>query len=653
MPEPQERLKPTMVTREMRLEVEPIATRADGTADERIAVALSSETPVERYDWWTGERYYEVLDHSPGAVDLTAARDGLAFCLDHNQRAQIGLIEDVRLDPDRKLRGFVRMGSHPDAAWVEKDIRGGIRTKISVGYDPGERYEVVSGGDDKIPTRRYRGWKPLEGSSVAVPADLSVGVGRSAAPAAPAPEPPAPGPKAEERGRMADQPNTPAPAGPAAVVQDRSADMAMLSDLAETYPEAREMLPSWLKRGLAPHAAMKELQEKQLASVQSRATASPTGVVDLSPKEAQTYNIVRAIDASLRAMSGAREPWKDAGFEREVSETLAKQLRVSPAGFLVPNNAPVDLGAARRMQDLLGRAAVTGNVAATTSLGGAGVQTTIIGFIELLRNKAKVMQAGATFLPGLSDTVQFTRQLTANTLQWTGENPSTANTLTSATLETVTLSPKVAMSSTAYSRRLLAQFSFDVNAFVMNDLTTVNAIGVDLAALFGSGSSNQPTGIRSQTGVTLQTVGANGAAAAWADLVTAEKNVENANADIGAMAWMVSPAVKAKWKTTLKSTTAGSAYLFGDDGQVNGYPAFVTKQIPDNTTMGTGTTICSTPIFGVWDQLLIGQWGATDVVVDPYTYSQQNMIQVVTSLMVDINVRQPTAFNVALGVTTT
>ena len=62
--------------------------------------------------------------------------------------------------------------------------------------------------------------------------------------------------------------------------------------------------------------------------------------------------------------------------------------------------------------------------------------------------------------------------------------------------------------------------------------------------------------------------------------------------------------------------------------------------------------VCSTPIFGVWDQLLIGQWGATDVVVDPYTYAQQNMIQVVTSLMVDINIRQPSAFNVMLGVLT-
>jgi HK97 family phage major capsid protein len=434
--------------------------------------------------------------------------------------------------------------------------------------------------------------------------------------------------------------------------ETRKAEMAVLADLGKNFPEARELLPSWLERGVAPHEAMKELQSRQIDALKKTSAAAPSGVVDMTERERRDYSVIRAIDASIKAMTGAAEPWKEAGYEREVSNTLAKQLGRTPAGFLLPNDAPVDIRASQRMQHIMGRASVTGNIAGTSSLGGAGVQTTIVGFIELLRNRTVVMQAGATFLPGLTDTIAFVRALTANTLAWVGENPSTANTLTANTIEQITLSPKVAMSSTAYSRRFLSQYSYDANAFVMNDLTAVNAIGIDLAAMFGTGSNNQPTGIRSQSGVTLQTVGANGAAAAWADLVTAETNVADNNADIGTMAWVASPKVRGKWKTTLKSTTAGSAYLWGDDNTVNGYAAYVTKQVPDNITQGTSTTVCSTPIFGVWDQLLIGQWGATDVVVDPYTYAQQNMIQIVTSLMVDINVRQPKAFNVQLGVTT-
>ena len=637
-----ERTKPTMYTRDM-----AVSLRAEGDAPATIDIAASSETPVERMDWYTGKRYYEVLDHSAGGVDLSQCRDGLPFCLDHSQRQQIGLVEGLHVDPDRMMRGSVRMGNHPDAAWVEADIRAGIRTKVSVGYDPGENYIETKTANSDIPTRVYRGWRPLEVSSVAVPADMAVGVGRSAEPAAPPVIPPA------EEKRMSDDIKPASPPAGVSAGESRERDLKVLGDLAAEFPEARELLPSWLSRGVGPAQAMKEVQEKQIEGIRAGAAKSPTGIVDMTPKEASTYNVARAIDAQLRAQAGQANAWKDAGFEREVSDTLAKQLGRTPSGFFVPNNAPVDVRAADRVASAMGRASVTGNIAATTSLGGAGVQTTIVGFIDLLRNRTVVMQAGATFLPGLTDTVQFTRQLAANSLNWVGENPSSANTLTAATLETISLSPKVAMSSTAFSRRLLAQFSFDVNSFVMNDLTTVNSIGVDLAAMFGTGASNQPTGIRSQSGVTLQTVAANGAAVAWGDIITAETNVANANADIGPMAWVASPKVRGKWKTTLKSTTAGAAYLWGDDNTVAGYPTFVTKQVPDNITQGTSTTICSTPIFGVWDQLLIGQWGATDVVVDPYTYSQQNMIQVVTSLMVDINIRQPSAFNVMLGVLTT
>jgi HK97 family phage major capsid protein len=399
---------------------------------------------------------------------------------------------------------------------------------------------------------------------------------------------------------------------------------------------------------VSPDQALREVQQK-IRDAQ-KPVVTPPGFVDLPAKDERQYSIVRAINAAIGARSGAVDPWKDAGLEKEVSHTIANRSNRQTSGFFLPLNIGVDVTAARRLAE---RAAVTGNVAATASIGGAGVQTSIVGFIDLLRARTQVVSMGAQMLTGLTDTIQFTRQLAANNFNWAGENPTSANALSAATLESFTMAPKVGMSSTAYSKRLLAQFSFDVNAFVMNDLTAVNAIGVDQAALFGTGANEQPKGVRSVTGVTLQTVASNGAAASWADLVLSETNVANANADIGTMGWLVSPKVRGKWKTTLKSTTAGSLYLWSENNTVNGYRAEVTTQIPDNTTMGTSTTICSTPIFGVWSELLIGEWGgALDVVVDPYTYAQQNMIQIVTSLMVDVGVRHPAAFNVALGVLT-
>ena len=156
--------------------------REDGSpVDGAIEIAISSEAPVLRYDWRTGTEYLEVLDHAPGSIDLSYVADGIPFCLDHWLSKQIGIGETVSVGEDRKLRAVVRRGSHPDAAWVFADMANGVRKKVSVGYDPGDAYIETKGEGDEYATRRYTRWMPYEASSVAVPADYGVGVGRSAA----------------------------------------------------------------------------------------------------------------------------------------------------------------------------------------------------------------------------------------------------------------------------------------------------------------------------------------------------------------------------------------------------------------------------------------------------------------------------------------
>ena len=156
--------------------------REDGSpVDGAIEIAISSEAPVLRYDWRTGTEYFEVLDHAPASIDLSYVADGIPFCLDHWLSKQIGIGETVSVSEDRKLRAVVRRGSHPDAAWVFADMANGVRKKVSVGYDPGDAYIETKGEGDEYATRRYTRWMPYEASSVAVPADYGVGVGRSAA----------------------------------------------------------------------------------------------------------------------------------------------------------------------------------------------------------------------------------------------------------------------------------------------------------------------------------------------------------------------------------------------------------------------------------------------------------------------------------------
>jgi hypothetical protein len=163
-----------MLTRSMKVEVDQEARAKQAADDTRIPLSLSSEEPVPR---WFGT---EILDHSRDAIDFTYARHGLPFLVDHAGKEHIGVFEDVRLGKDKKLRAMARPGNNPDAAWRFQDIRDGVRPHISVGY--AVRNVVLEKSDAKEgDTYRVTRWTPMEASTVAVPADISVGAGRSAA----------------------------------------------------------------------------------------------------------------------------------------------------------------------------------------------------------------------------------------------------------------------------------------------------------------------------------------------------------------------------------------------------------------------------------------------------------------------------------------
>ncbi len=565
-------------------------------------------------------------------MDLSYARDGLPLLLDHNQRVQVGLVENIRLDKDRRLRGDPRPGNHPDAEWVAKDIRGGIRKKISVGYDPGSTYEVVSGRDDKVPTRRYRNWRPMEASTVAVPADYDVGVARSVREAH-ANLPPTQQPKGEGE-RMTDTQSAPA-GGASAVTRDydaerRARNAAIGNILALAHESKRAELSSQaLREDWTVEVVADKVREANIAA----ATAGVSSAARLNEREQKNYSITRAI------MSMATSGRVEAGFEREVSADIAKRMGRDPAGLYLPFN----LGAHREMAAQV--RAQTGNVAGTTSLGGAGVQTSVVELIELLRAAAVTVGLGARVMSGLQGNVQFPRQITANGFTWEGENPGTAKALTAATLDSFTMSPKTGMIASSYSKQFLQQSSFSVEQFVREDLAQTAGLGVDIAVINGSGSGNQPTGIMNLSGVETEVMGTHGAQLAWSNLVSYETKQAINNAAQGRLAFLTTPGVRGRLKNTLKNTVTGSEYLWGASNELNGYPAVASNQVPSNLTKGTSTTICHGVIFGNWLELLIGMWGeALDITVDPYTAAAEGMVRVIAQTMMDTNARHPKSF---------
>ncbi len=87
-------------------------------------------------------------------------------------------------------------------------------------------------------------------------------------------------------------------------------------------------------------------------------------------------------------------------------------------------------------------------------------------------------------------------------------------------------------------------------------------------------------------------------------------------------------------------------------GLRNGYRAGVSNQVPGNLTKGTRSGVCSAIIFGNWADLLIGEWGGVDLIVDPYSDSQKGNVRIVAHAFVDVGVRHPESFAAMLDMLT-
>jgi len=100
-------------------------------------------------------------------------RSGAPLLVGHNCDDQVGVVESVEIGDDRVGRAVVRFGRSKRANEIFNDVTDGIRKFISVGYDV---LKVVKEGDDIY---RAVSWMPVEISIVPVPADVTVGIGRS------------------------------------------------------------------------------------------------------------------------------------------------------------------------------------------------------------------------------------------------------------------------------------------------------------------------------------------------------------------------------------------------------------------------------------------------------------------------------------------
>jgi len=291
------------------------------------------------------------------------------------------------------------------------------------------------------------------------------------------------------------------------------------------------------------------------------------------------------------------------------------------------------------------------NTSLTTGGSGTGaeLQRNQYGdFIDILRNTSVTGTLGGTFLTGLTGPVPFPKQSGASTLYWTGEAPSSGVTESNIGLTTVTLTPKTAMATGSFSRNLLSQSNPDAENLLRRDMGAIGALGIDTAAIHGTGSNNQPTGLYVASGVNAVVVGGVPTFGKFVDMAT---ECATDNALLGNFGFATTPGIAGKMMQT-PIVSAQSAMVWSGDhnnGVVAGYRAMASNQI--SSTLG-GANNEHGILFGSWNELLIGQWGnGIEVVVDPYTLADRGLIRLVIHLMLDVQIRHPEAFCKATGAT--
>lgn len=592
-----------------------------------MEVAFSSEEPVQR---WHG---YEILDHSEGSVDLSRLNNGGPFLKDHNTSNQVGVIEQSRVDPDRVGRATIRFSTSDRGEEEFQEFVSGIRSKISVGYlitDEGERDVEAEGrmedlGDARV--YRFKSWQPYEISSVAVPADDSVGVGRS--------EDFGAGVRSDEQDNPT-QNNKPkeemakTEEGVVEAPQQRAIEVNEDEIIAKAQNAERKRQVEIRKFGKRASVAESEVDKAIEDGVEfgtftrsfaegSLATVAPSAPkpdleIGMSQSDIKRFAIVKC----MREMTTRRGL---TGLEKEVSEATAERAGLDYEGAHIPLDVMLsDVNGNRRDLE-----------AGDSAEGGYSVATDLGGMIELLRNKSRVMQLGATQLTGLVGDLSLPRQDGAATASWVDEEGTVPD--TDQTFGQLALNPKRLAARTAYSDRLLAQSSISVEQFVRNDIMQITAIELDRTSLHGSGASNQPLGLDGTSGINSVTFGA---APTWAKVVEFETDVEGANGDIGTMAFLATPSVKGKWKTTVRVSGTDSIFLMNDNNEANGYPFTVTNNITGNIVF-----------FGVWSELIVATWGAMSLITDPFTKAASGQRVITACSFHDIGVRQPSAFAVS------
>ena len=289
----------------------------------------------------------------------------------------------------------------------------------------------------------------------------------------------------------------------------------------------------------------------------------------------------------------------------------------------------------------------------TAATGGGALHTGAFHgelFADAFRAQTVIGALGARILTGATSDIMIPRKTAVSSVGWVSEIGTASE--GTPDFDQLTLQPKRLSSYVVVSQQALIQSGLALENLLRDDLVVGAMVELDRVALSGAGTSSEPTGLMSATGLGTVNGGSNGATITYGHLVDLEAACAIVNAAVGRSGFAVPPKVRQKLKQSPKIGTSVTELAWNDlalsadgIGMVAGHRAGVTTNLRSNLTKGTSTTVCSELLFGSdWAELIVARFGGSEVIVDPYSLAVTGQVRITLNNFADVGVRRAAAF---------
>jgi HK97 family phage major capsid protein len=351
------------------------------------------------------------------------------------------------------------------------------------------------------------------------------------------------------------------------------------------------------------------------------------GLSEGDQRDVSKYSFLRALNAKLndRPLEGIEAEMHQEGLRHYREAGLTTQ-----GNLIIPQLVLNSAGATGQRT-----MTATGQTTSPGDQGGLAIQTNVGSFIERLRARLVVASMGATQLSGLVGNLTFPKFIADDQAADKGEN-ETAN-KSNPTVGQVSLAPRRLPVFTEVSRQLLLQTSPEVEGMLRDDLAFQLAQVMDRSAI---------NAILAEPGIGQVIGGANGAAPTWENIVALETAISALDADYGNLGYLTNPKVRGKLKTTAKMGNTIAQPIWEQDDTLNGYRTGVSTLVPSTKTKGTSNGNLSSIVFGNFRDLIQGQWGGIEFLVNPYAKDTEGLIRINAWTFYDEVIRRAQSFAV-------